>query len=332
MPIAANAPAPVGPDTYPRLVGDVGGTNARFAWLSRPGAALSDLATLPAADHATLQKAMQTYLADRPGRARWCAIGIANPVAGDLVRMTNHHWSFSISQVQALLGLDRFLVINDFTALALSLPALTPADLRAVGGGTALPDAPIGLIGAGTGLGVSGLLSAGPGRGQVPLNGEGGHVTLAPTNELETGVVAWLRQRYGHPSAERALSGPGLVNLYQAICELEGVPAQALSAADVSDLAQRSANAQCGAAVDVFFSFLGNVAGNLALTLGSRGGMYIGGGIVPRFGDRINRSSFRERFEDKGRFRAYLAEIPTWVVHASTSPALIGAARALDEL
>lgn len=318
--------------TYPRLVGDVGGTNARFAWLSAPGAPLSDVATLPAAGHATLQEAMQTYLADRPARARWCAIGIANPVVGDRVHMTNHHWSFSISQVQALLGLERFLVINDFTALALSLPALSPSDLRAVGGGTPWPHAPIGLLGAGTGLGVSGLLSAGPGRGQVPLNGEGGHVTLAPTNALEAGVVDWLRQRYGHPSAERALSGPGLVNLYQAVCALEGVSPQPFTAADVSDLAQKAANTQCDAAVDVFFSFLGNVAGNLALTLGARGGMYIGGGIVPRFGGRIDRSSFRERFEDKGRFRAYLAEIPTWVVHASTSPALIGAARALDEL
>ncbi len=319
--------------TFPRLVGDVGGTNARFAWVAAPGAALTDVATLPGADHPTLQAAMQHYLAGLGHPApRWCAIGIANPVVGDQVRMTNHHWSFSIEQVRQQLGLERFLVINDFTALALSLPALDAADLRQVGPGAAVPEAPLGLLGPGTGLGVSGLLPARHGLRAVPIDGEGGHVTLAATDEREEAVVRQLRRRFGHASAERALSGPGLVNLYEAVCEIDGIAAQALDAPGVTARAASGQDAQCRAAIDVFFSFLGTVAGNLALSLGARGGMYIGGGIVPRLGEAIDRSRFRERFEAKGRFRDYLRAIPTYVVQARVSPALVGAARALDDL
>ena len=317
--------------TFPRLLGDVGGTNARFAWQAERGAPLTDVATLPAGGHETLLHAMQHYLAQysRPA-PKQCAIGIANPIVGDRVQMTNHHWAFSISEMQRELGLQRFLVINDFTALALSLTSLDAADLRIVGGGTAVANAPLGLLGPGTGLGVSGLLPAIGGRGAIPINGEGGHVTLAPVNELEEKVVRILRREFGHPSAERALSGSGLVNLYNALCEVEGVPARPLTPAEVT--AQLDTDAQCGRAIELFFSLLGNVAGNLALSLGARGGMYIGGGIVPRLGDRIDRSLFRARFEDKGRFRGYLQDIPIWVVDARMSPALIGAARSLDDL
>jgi glucokinase len=319
--------------TFPRLVGDVGGTNARFALIATPGAPLTDVATLPCAEHASLQAAMQHYLSGLKQPApRWCAIGIANPVVGDQVRMTNHHWSFSIEEVRRLLGLERFLVINDFTALALSLPALAAADLRQVGPGAAIPEAPLGLLGPGTGLGVSGLLPAHHGVRAIPINGEGGHVTLPSTDEREEAVVRQLRRRFGHSSAERALSGPGLINLYEAICEIDGVPAETLDAAGVTAGATGGEDAQCRAAVEVFFSFLGTIAGNLALSLGARGGMYIGGGIVPRLGETIDRSRFRESFEAKGRFRDYLRAIPTYVVQARVSPALVGAARALDDL
>jgi glucokinase len=142
--------------------------------------------------------------------------------------------------------------------------------------------------------------------------------------------VRILRREFGHPSAERALSGSGLVNLYNALCEVQGVAARPITPAELT--AQTETDPQCRATIDLFFSLLGNVAGNLALSLGARGGMYIGGGIVPRLGDRIDRSPFRERFEDKGRFRGYLQAIPIWVVNARMSPALIGAARALDDL
>ena len=318
--------------TYPRLLGDIGGTNARFAWQAAPGGPLTDIATLPAADHATLLDAIRAYLQTH-GKSgpRWCAIGIANPITGDRVQMTNHHWSFSISDTQDALGLDRFLLINDFTALALSLPALERAQLRQAGGGEPVAGGPIALLGPGTGLGVSGLLHTPTGQG-VPLNGEGGHVTLGGVTDREDAVVAALRRRFGHASAERALSGPGLVNLYEALCEVDGVAARPMTAAAVTAAALSGADPVAVEAEAIFFSLLGTVAGNLALSLGARAGVYIGGGIVPRLGERILSSSFRARFEGKGRFQLYLAAIPVFVVAAETSPALVGAARALDVL
>jgi len=321
-------------DSFPRWVGDVGGTNARFALQLAPDAELTGIDTLPAADYPSLQDAMARYLAvHSPSvRPRWCAIGIANPIVGDRVQMTNHHWSFSIEAVRQQLGLERFLVINDFTALALSLPSLKPAELRQVGGGAVVEGTPIGLIGAGTGLGVSGLLRVPGSQRLVPVNGEGGHVSLGGATAREDAVIAALRQRYGHASAERALSGPGLVSLYEALCQVDRATVQPLTAAEVSERAVAGSDAHCVEALDMFFALLGSVAGNLALTLGTRGGMYIGGGIVPRLGDRIDKSTFRERFVAKGRFRDYLQAMPTFVVQASTSPALLGALRALDDL
>jgi len=314
--------------TFPRLLGDIGGTNARFAWQQEAGAALADIATYPCADYESLLLAMQHYLRVHAKPApRWCAIGIANPVDGDRIKMTNHDWSFSIAEVQKGLGADRFLVINDFTALAMALPVLTGADLMQVGGGAPVAGAPLALLGAGTGLGVSGLLN-----GKVPLGGEGGHVTLSGVDDLEDAIVRALRLRFGHASAERALSGPGLVNLYEASCAVAGLAVQRRTAAEVASLAEAGTDAQCVQAEALFFSFLGTLAGNLALSLGARGGVYIGGGIVPKMGRRIFDSSFRERFEAKGRFRAYLASIPIFVVNAQVPPALVGAMRALDEL
>jgi glucokinase len=319
--------------SFPRLMGDVGGTNARFAVQEAPGAQPSQVVTCPVAAYASIADALKAYVAQLTcAPPRQAAIGIANPIVGDHVKMTNFHWEFSIEAVRQALRFDRLLLVNDFTALALSLPALQPEHLRRIGAnGTADPGAAIGLIGPGTGLGVSGLLHDTAGR-SVPLGGEGGHVSLAPATAREDRVVAVLRDKFGHASAERALSGMGLVNLYEALCAIDGVAARALDPAGVTGAATAGSDARCVEAVEIFFGLLGSVAGNLALTLGSRGGMYIGGGIAPRLGDWIARSTFRERFVAKGRFRDYLDGIPTWLIQAETSPALIGAARALDEL
>ena len=314
-----------------RLLGDVGGTNARFAWQAAEGAALSDIVSLPCAAYLTLADALRAYL-QQVGRPAppWCAIGIATPVTGDAVRMTNHHWAFSISALQAELGFERLVVINDFTALALALPELGAQELRQLGGMAAVAGAAKALIGPGTGLGVSGLLPAGePGR-WLALQGEGGHVSLAAGTAREAAVLDVLRRDLGHVSAERAVSGLGLTALHAALRELDGLAAaDDLTPAEITSRAQAGSNSQCVETLDLFCAFLGSVAGNLALTLGARGGVYIGGGIVPRLGAAFDRSRFRACFEAKGRFRPYLEPIPVFVIHTAVSPALLGAARAL---
>jgi glucokinase len=314
-----------------RLVADVGGTNARFGWQDQAGSDIRDVVTLRCADHPSLADAIGDYLAQLGrGTPRECAVAIATPITGDRVAMTNHPWTFSISELRARCGFDRLLVLNDFTALALALPTLDAAELRQVGGATPVAGSAIALIGPGTGLGVSGLVPDDRG-GLWPLQGEGGHVTLAGRTVRETAVLQWLESRYGHASAERAVCGQGLVDLHAALRALDGEPPAAVSAADVVHGALEGGDAACLEAVNLFCAFLGTAAGNLALTLGARGGVYIGGGIVPRLGAAFERSSFRARFESKGRFAAYLAAMPVFVILSPQSPALRGAARALDQ-
>lgn len=317
--------------SFPRLLADVGGTNARFAWQAAAGAPITDVRVLPCAQYPTLQAAMHAYLDGLgQGRPQAAAIAIANPITGDEVRMTNHHWVFSQAAVRAEFGLQTLQLLNDFTALALALPVLPAVDLRQVGGGPAQPDAAIALLGAGTGLGVSGLLPDRRG-GWLPIEGEGGHVTLPAVSPRERLVMDGLVRRYGRASAERLLCGQGLVDACAILCEADGVPGSALStAAEVTEAALADRSPQAVEALTHFCALLGSVAGNLALTLGARGGVYIGGGIVPRLGDWFERSPFRARFEAKGRFAAYLQAIPVWVITSAQSPALAGAARALD--
>lgn len=320
------------PAPYPRLLGDIGGTNARFGWQAGADEPISHVQVLPSAEHASLLEAVKTYLAQQGLSAPPCAaFGIANPVTGDQVAMTNHNWQFSINALRAEMGVARFLLLNDFTALALSLPQLPEAQKRAVGGGQAAPNAAIGLIGPGTGLGVSGLLPLGHQNKWMPISGEGGHVTLGATTALEFSVLQYLQKRYGHVSAERAISGAGLVDLYHVLCDMkDGHGREITTPAEVITRAQEVPLSTANQAVDMFCGFLGSVAGDLALTLGALGGIYIGGGIVPRMGDRFDASPFRARFEDKGRFKPYLENIPTWVIHSPVSPALQGASQALS--
>lgn len=315
--------------SFPRLLGDVGGTNARWAWQPDADAPLQHISVSPCAASASLYDSAARYLQDNGlGRPRSASIGIATPVTGDRIQFTNNDWSFSIAELKAALQVERCLVINDFTALALSLPALRPQDLKPLGGGTAVANAAIALIGPGTGLGVSGLLPNGLG-GWSAVSGEGGHVTLAATTAQETAVLEVLRRQFGHASAERVVSGPGLVNLYRALCEVRGESAHDYQPADIT--AAASNDTACQITLSLFASFLGNVAGNLALTLGTRGGVYVGGGIVPHLGAAFDADLFRAKFEDKGRFADYLRAMPAWLITAST-PALTGASRALDVL
>lgn len=315
-----------------RLLADIGGTNIRLAWQDGPGSPLHDTRVYPCAQFPSVDAAVAAYLAEvgiaAPHEA---AFGIANPVTGDEVRMTNHSWVFSQRALKAALGLQRLLVINDFTALALALPTLTPAQLRPVGGGAAVEGSAVALLGPGTGLGVSGLVFPPGARHGVPLAGEGGHVTLAAQTPHEFEVLRILQARYGHVSAERAVCGAGLVELYHAVRQLAGQGGTEISAAaQVTELALQGHDALALQALGLFCGFLGDVAGNLALTLGARGGVYLGGGIVPRLGTWFDQSPFRARFESKGRFQPYLAAIPCWIIDPNAAPALLGTARALD--
>ena len=294
------------------LVGDIGATNARFA-LVTPDGTLSDIRVLLCDDYPTIADAMTAYLADtgttRPSRA---VLAIAAAPTGDRISMTNHPWTFSIEELRRHFAFASLRVVNDFLAAAASVSHLSDSERIKVGPGEADPTAPIGVLGPGTGLGVSALI---PTRdGPLPIPGEGGHVTMAPADKRESAVLEIMRARYDHVSAERLLSGPGLVNLYNTLCELTGVPAASLTAAQITAPATGETDPCAKEATDMFCAMLGTVAGNLALTLGARGGVYIAGGIVPKLGDRFATSQFRARFEAKGRFNSYLAAIPTFVV------------------
>jgi glucokinase len=315
-------------DDYPggaRLLADVGGTNARFALETGP-LRFKAVAVLACADYPSMKAAVQAFLAriaaQHPAPIRHAAIAIANPVDGDEVCMTNHHWSFSTAQMREQLGLDTLVVVNDFTALAMALPHLTPAQRVQVGGGVAQNGRTIGLVGPGTGLGVSGLVPAG--GHWTPLASEGGHASYAPGDEFEDDIVRQLRAKFGHVSAERLLSGPGIELIYKCLS------GQVLGASDITRRALDGICADCTRSIDVFCGALGSVAGNVALTLGATGGVYIGGGIVPRLGELFGRSPFRARFEAKGRLSAYVARIPTYLI-TEQYPAFFGASAILAE-
>ena len=312
-----------------RLLADIGGTNARFA-LQSGGGRFEDIEVLSAAAYPTLGEAMRAYLANARARGlavdglRHAALAIANPVEGDAVRMTNHHWSFSIEALRRERGLATLLVVNDFAALAMALPHLAPDGKRRIGGGgIELADRPIGLIGPGTGLGVAGVVPVGGGR-WIALAGEGGHVSFAPGSRDEVAILEALWGEYGHVSAERLLSGMGLELIHWART------GKRLQAAAITKAALDGSCADCLGTVDAFCAILGSVAGNVALTLGATGGLYIGGGIVPRLGGLFERSSFRARFEDKGRLSDYLARIPTYLI-TEQYPALRGVSAMLSD-
>lgn len=310
----------------PDLIADIGGTNVRFALITGHGEP-ENARLLRCRDFGGPVEAAENYLSDlgghrRPDRA---AFAVASPLAGDTVTMTNHPWSFSIAETRERLGLGALRVINDFAAVAMAVPYFSDADCAPVGGGKAAPDAPIAVLGPGTGLGVSALV---PAAGDwIALSTEGGHVTMAAANAREEGVIARLRRTMGHVSAERVISGPGLVNLYQSLCELDGAPPEPNLAPD--EITKRALAATCpraGEALEIFCAMLGTVASNLALSLGARGGVYIAGGIVPKLGRAFAESGFRARFEDKGRFSDFVAAIPTFVVIREL-PAFLGLGR-----
>jgi glucokinase len=312
----------------PRLLADVGGTNARFALETGPGE-ITQVHVYPCAEYPGIAEVIKKYLKDtKIGRVNHAAIAIANPVDGDQVRMTNHDWTFSIEATRRALGFDTLLVVNDFTALAMALPGLTDSQRVQVGGGTRRQNSVIGLLGPGTGMGVSGLIPADD--RWIALGSEGGHASFAPSDEREDLVLQYARKKWSHVSFERVAAGPGIEIIYRALAarDKKRVPATI----DVSDISKRGLEGDPLAAetLDCFCGILGTFAGNIAVTLGALGGIYIGGGVVPRLGEFFARSSFRARFEAKGRFEDYLKNVPTYVITAEY-PAFLGVSAILSE-
>ncbi|OSI13390.1 glucokinase [Neisseria canis] len=313
---------------WPRLVADIGGTNARFALETAPQK-IEKVEVLPCNDYDTVVDAIKEYLSrvDNP-TVKHAAIAIANPIVGDWVQMTNHHWAFSIETTRQALHLETLLFLNDFTAQALAITKMDSEKLVQIGGSSPIPNAPKAVLGPGTGLGVSGLIPNGNNT-YTALAGEGGHVSFAPFDDAEMLIWQYAKKKFGHVSAERFLSGAGLMLIYESLSAREGLKPQKLTPSGISERALSGTSPLCRLTLDIFCAMLGTVSSNLALTLGARGGVYLCGGIIPRFIDYFKNSPFRNRFESKGRFDAYLAAIPVYIVLADY-PGISGAAVALE--
>ena len=312
----------------PRLLADIGATHARFALETAPGV-LRAVRVLRCDDFTGIVPLLHSYLADHKNiRLNHAAFALANPISGDMIRMTNRDWTFSTDEVRRELGLNTLLIVNDFTALAMSLPGLSGTDLMQVGGGVAASNAVIGVLGPGTGLGVSGVIPTLDGF--VTLGSEGGHVNFAPADEREFAILQFAWKEWPHVSNERLISGPGMEIIYRALAERNGVKAAPRTSPDIISGALDDNDPLCLEVLDCFCNMLGGAAANLAVTLGAFGGVFIGGGIVPRIAELFAKSGFRARFEAKGRFTGYLSEIPTYVI-MTPNPAFYGVATILSE-
>ncbi len=303
------------------LVGDVGGTNARLALCELETGAISRSKSYSGLDYPSLEAVIRVYLQEHEAQVTDACIAIACPITGDWVAMTNHSWAFSIREMKQSLGLQHLEIINDFTAVSMAIPALTEQDKLKLGGDEPEPGQPVAVYGAGTGLGVAHLVHTG--QAWLSLPGEGGHVDFASNNEEEDAVLQMMRRELGHVSAERLLSGPGLVNLYRALVQADGRIPEALAPKDVTERALADSDTDCRRALSLFCVLMGRFGGNLALNLGTRGGVYIAGGIVPRFLAFFRASGFRVAFEDKGRFQSYLQGIPVYLI-THEQPGLLG--------
>jgi glucokinase len=307
-----------------RLIGDIGGTNARFA-IAKAGT-YDQLRHVAVDQYPSLQDALSDYLKALPASERSHLAGVldvAGPVLGDSITLTNKAWSFSVNELKRGLGLASLVVVNDFAATARAIPYLPRKDIFTLGPDLPKANGNIAVIGPGTGLGMSALIPNG--NEWILVAGEGGHATLAASTPEEFAIVERLRKRWSHVSEERVLSGAGLVNLYEALCEIDGKEPRMLSPADVTRHAIDNTDKSCVRAFALFCGFLGSVAGDLALTVSALGGVYIAGGILPRFKEAFAASAFRARFESKGRFSSMLAKMPTHLI-LEESPALIGLA------
>lgn len=294
------------------LLADIGGTNARFALLNR--GVIGPIERIKVAEHRESIEAIAAFLTPRMagGEIGAAVLGVAGTVENNRCRVTNSGWTVDGGALQAAFGFKAIRLLNDFEALAWSLPTLTAADVYPIGGGRPIAGAPMLVIGPGTGFGAACLVSRD--GSVVAIAAEAGHATLPGTSQRDDAVVDHLRRQFGHVSAERALSGSGLENLYGALAAIDRISVPPRDATAITQAALEGSCSISRAALDMFCAMLGTVAGNLALTFCARGGVFIAGGIVPRFVDDVARSKFRECFEAKGRYRPYLEGILTSII------------------
>lgn len=300
------------------LVADIGGTNARFAVHDIEGDKLEKVVVLSVADHPTFLGALQHLLDLLQKDNEWnpyplqTCLAVACPVEQELIKFTNSVWEFTREQVAKVLNNSPLHVINDFSAVAWSIPELKPYEWHQIGGHSAKPDKPVAILGPGTGLGMCTLV---PTRdGYTVMAGEGGHIDFAPVTPRQGDILVHLGNKFKHVSVERLLSGSGIVNIYDSLCAIDGTETIFTSAQQITAAAIEEDNESARETLSIFCQVLGSTAGNLALITNAKGGVYIAGGIVPRFLEFILNSEFRQYFEDKGRFKSYLENIPIRVI------------------
>ncbi|MBQ4246479.1 MAG: glucokinase [Succinivibrio sp.] len=295
------------------LVGDVGGTNARLSLVNLADGSLSNTKIYSSVDNESLEKVIVKYREETGAKFDSACIAIATMLNGDYVKMTNNPWEFSISQMKKNLGLHDLVFINDFTAMSMSVTVIKREDMTKIGGTDIVEHAPMAVYGAGTGLGVGYLVHIN--NKWIPLASEGGHVDMPAQNDREDEILKELRKTFDHVSGERLLSGQGLVNMYKAIATLNGHEVRDVEPKDVTAGAfADNPCPDCKETIDVFCKLMGAFGGNLAVNLLTKGGVYIAGGIVPRFLEYFKNSEFRNAFEEKGRFNAALSHIPVYVI------------------
>jgi len=305
------------------VLADIGGTNVRFALLVDGG--MGPITHIEVRAHKDFADAFAAFMARQGGRAvRRAVLAVAGVVEGERCALTNNPWVVDAGELRTRFGLSDVRLVNDFEAIAWSLPHLAAGDLRPIGGGKPVVQAPMLVLGPGTGLGVAAYVPTADGG--LVLRGEGGHGTLPSGSAREDAIIAHLRQRYGHVSAERVLSGPGLENLYSAIAALDSLNVPERSAAEITQAALGGQCAASVAALETFCAMLGDVAGNFALGFGAQGGVFMAGGILPRLGDHLPKTQFRARFEAKGRMRRYVEQIPVYLI-LRDDPAFVGLRR-----
>lgn len=316
---------------YTGLVGDIGGTNARLAVVDSAGR-IRNPKTYPAGEYSSLTEVIAEYLETTVGRQRLqnAVLAVAGPVVDGEIEFTNLDWRISEAELIGAFEFHAVRLVNDFAAQAMAAPVLDADDLRPIGDVTRGTDgAPMLVLGAGTGFGVAML--ARTDRGDVAIPSEGGHAAFAPYDQVEAVIWENLRKVHGRVSIERLLSGPGLYALYRGLAEVRGVPADLKDEKEVMSAGQQGGDLLADETLERFCEIMGSAAGDIALTTGARGGVYVAGGIAPRLADRLASGGFRRRFEDKGRLSDFMHDIPTYlIVHPYA--ALVGAARLLEQL